>query len=166
MLGNHLNALALLKQAASLVSSPPRPEPRDATAPPKLHLDASDYETLRSHLTTLASRMHARVELQSMETNSALTAAKHLASDVPWIQRLHEFPAPGTKVDLANLVAFPPKIEPVPVKPLFLDVAFNYIEYPGRQAPALVQSTDPEVGGGDEGEAAPAQKKGWFGFGR
>lgn len=89
----------------------------------------------------------------------------------PAVQNLDAYPTPGLQVDLKNLVSYPPKIQPVPVKPLFLDVAWNYIDYPNRpgQQPALAV---PEAAGAmdvDEPAAAePVQekKKGWFGFGR
>jgi signal recognition particle subunit SRP68 len=56
-------------------------------------------------------------------------------------------------VDLSNLVPFPPKMRPIPVKPLFLDVAYNYIQYPREQT--------------DKVEAeGTGTRRGWFGFGR
>jgi signal recognition particle subunit SRP68 len=69
--------------------------------------------------------------------------------------------------DLKNLVTYPPKVEPIPVKPLFLDVAWNYIEYPGREREVAGNG----VNGPGDGAARPAEekkeaKKGWFGFGR
>jgi signal recognition particle subunit SRP68 len=58
----------------------------------------------------------------------------------------------------------------VPVKPLFLDVAWNYIDYPNRpgQQPAVAAPESASQMDVDEPEAAPVQekKKGWFGFGR
>lgn len=54
------------------------------------------------------------------------------------------------------------------MKPLFFDVAYNYIEYPGREVGARVESG---VGGemaGDQGQERTAEqkRKGWFSFGR
>lgn len=54
------------------------------------------------------------------------------------------------------------------MKPLFFDAAWNYIEYPGREAEKVAQNN------GVKENSAPAkgaeqsaqQKKGWFGFGR
>jgi signal recognition particle subunit SRP68 len=50
------------------------------------------------------------------------------------------------------------------VKPLFLDVAWNYIEYPGMQGGRVEGATktaeEKSDGKGKEG------RKGWFGFGR
>lgn len=77
-------------------------------------------------------------------------------------------------MDLLNLVTYPPRVEAVPVKPLFLDVAWNYIEYPGR-----AKNRDSGDGGaGVNGVRAGTRvgdgrteekkegRKGWFGFGR
>jgi len=64
----------------------------------------------------------------------------------------------------------------VPVKPLFFDTAWNYVEYPGRKTPAGVVAAVAgrgEVvdsggagGGGGSGEKKQEEKRGWFGFGR
>jgi signal recognition particle subunit SRP68 len=62
----------------------------------------------------------------------------------------------------------------VPVKPLFLDVAWNYIEYPGRKAEGkgvvgkVAETVKPVVNGVQEEAQAkePEKKRGWFGFGR
>lgn len=78
-------------------------------------------------------------------------------------------------MDLERIVEYPPRLEVVPVKPLFLDVAWNYIGYPDKSAAAGgQQQKQGEVkgqekqaqGGGAEQEAAKPQKRGWFGFGR
>ena len=81
------------------------------------------------------------------------------------IERLDEYPPEG--VDLTNLVTYPPKLQPVPVKPIFLDVAWNYIDYPGRPKKGIITATDNKL------EETPPKlepkkevKKGWFGFGR
>ena len=82
----------------------------------------------------------------------------------PLIENLEEYPANGA--DLTNLVTYPPKVEPIPVKPLFLDVAWNYIEYPGRERNVAGNG----INGLSDGAKKPAEeketRKGWFGFGR
>jgi len=78
--------------------------------------------------------------------------------DVPLVQKLRDFPVEG--VDLENLVDYPPRIQPIPVKPLFFDVAWNYIDYPGKR-PAV--ATDPKQ---KPTPTPEPKKKGWFGFGR
>jgi signal recognition particle subunit SRP68 len=45
------------------------------------------------------------------------------------LERLDQWPE---KIDFPNgIVQWPPRVQPVPVKPLFLDIAWNFIEYPG-----------------------------------
>lgn len=80
------------------------------------------------------------------------------------VETLDHYPTSGD-VDLSNLVTYPTKLEAVPVKPLFFDVAWNYIEYPGRRPQPAVQAQKEErpSSGGEEKQEA---KKGWFGFGR
>ncbi|KAL8924845.1 MAG: hypothetical protein Q9172_002464, partial [Xanthocarpia lactea] len=79
------------------------------------------------------------------------------------IERLHEYPPEG--VDLTNLVTYPPKLQPIPVKPIFLDVAWNYIDYPGRPKKGTATAKE---GKAEEpiSKAEPKKeaKKGWFGF--
>jgi len=68
---------------------------------------------------------------------------------------------------LDNIVVYPPKVEAIPVKPLFLDVAWNYITYPSTKAQPA-QSAKPAASGKQAAgaEEAKPQKRGWFGFGR
>ncbi|WPG97914.1 Hypothetical protein R9X50_00069700 [Acrodontium crateriforme] len=171
LLGNHLNALALLKRAQNLLaSSEPLSSDRATGGPPTLDISSYDSSSLRSHVSALVSRTHALVELHNLEANSA--SKNSGAGAAPIVQNLHAYPPPGTHVDLRNLVSYPPKLEPVPVKPLFLDVAWNYIEYPGRKPAATFTSNKPvsrEVEMSDGEEEQPKQeekKRGWFGFGR
>ena len=113
---------------------------------------------------------------------------KTAVKPLPVSECLHEYPASG-KVDLENIVSWPPKMQPVPVKPIFLDLAWNYIDYPGRS-----QVDDGDMDGQGESmqgivsgvvesakqatevikdavvpsaeEKSTPKKRGWFGFGR
>lgn len=168
LLSNHLNALALLKRAQDLVSQSP-PTSGSASAedsPPTLNIQPTEFQRLSKHIDSLCSRMHALVEMHALQENSAKAAEKNMTSAAPIVQRLNDYPTPGTQVDLKNLVTYPPRIEPVPVKPMFLDVAFNYIEYPGRTVEKPQVAEKPVTNGIEEKPSQPAQKKGWFGFGR
>lgn len=93
----------------------------------------------------------------------------------PLADRLHELPAEG--VDLKRIVQYPPKMGLIPVKPIFLDVAWDYIDYPGKAktvAAAGVQAVKGAVSAaaGQKVEEKPQKqqqqqpRKGWFGFGR
>jgi len=175
LLDNHLNALALLKRAQDLITAHPPPESTASTStPPTLDIPSSESSSLKTHINNLLSRTHALVEMHKLSSNSAIAAQKNMTSAAPAVQNLDAYPTPGLQVDLTNLVSYPPKIQPVPVKPLFLDVAWNYIDYPGRGAPAVsapvvsAPATEVDSGAMDVDEPAPAQekKKGWFGFGR
>jgi signal recognition particle subunit SRP68 len=99
--------------------------------------------------------------LHNCAANSALAAKKNFASAAPVIETLNDYPGNGV-VELTKLVEWPPRLKPVPVKPLFFDTAWNYVEYPGK-APAVEKVQD--VVNGAKGEDKPASK-GWFGFGR
>ena len=167
LLGNHLNALALLKRSQDLMNahapSATSESKADEEAPPTLDLSSSTYEKLQNHINSLLSRTHARVEMHNLEAASQ----KSTAYDQPLVKNLKAYPPPGTQVDLTNLVVYPPKIEPVPVKPLFLDVAWNYIEYPGRKAEVTaVDEKTPVVNGVADDKKEPEKRRGWFGFGR
>lgn len=171
LLGNHQNSLALLKRAQDLLEAHPLSQSpasaNDTSAPPTLDLPASASANLAKHVSSLLSRTHALVELHNFESSSATAAAKIAPNAAPLVQKLNSYPAPGTHVDLTNLVTYPPKVEPVPVKPLFLDVAWNYIDYPGRQTRPAVEGEKPVINGvAEASKDEPQKKKGWFGFGR
>ena len=83
---------------------------------------------------------------------------------MPLIERLSEYPIDGVALD--NLVTYPPILEPVPVKPLFFDVAWNYIDYPGRSAKAVEKPEGVASKISEDGSAKAGGRKGWFGFGR
>lgn len=91
-----------------------------------------------------------------------------MTSAAPLIQRLDDYPTPGVNVDLTNLVTYPPKLEPIPVKPLFFDVAWNYIEYPGQAKKVVEEKAAAVSNGVEEAVETPKEekKRGWFGFGR
>jgi signal recognition particle subunit SRP68 len=158
-------ALALCNRALGLSAqavSAPRPPAATAGAP-KLIVSVDQAKALNQHLENFTSHYRGVVALSQHLTNSDIAAKAHLTTAAPIVERLNEYPTSG-KVDLQNLVTWPPKLRPVPVKPLFLDVAWNYIEYPGQGAR---EETEPERVEADEktGEA-PKPNKGWFGFGR
>ncbi|EAT79215.2 hypothetical protein SNOG_13331 [Parastagonospora nodorum SN15] len=118
----------------------------------------------RARLENLTSHYRGVVALSQLFANSDTASKVGLSNAAPVVERLNEYPISGS-VDLKNLVTWPPKLKPVPVKPLFLDVAWNYVEYPGR-TPAK-QEPVPEKAPAEETQPErPAAKKGWFSFGR
>jgi signal recognition particle subunit SRP68 len=89
-----------------------------------------------------------------MDNIAAKTATKGGNSGVV-LERLDKYPE-GKDFDFENgIVQWPPKVSPVPVKPVFLDVAWNFIEYPGDGGPRAVVETK-------EKESKAETKKGGF----
>jgi signal recognition particle subunit SRP68 len=164
LLSHHNETLALLLRAESFSSTAltkaNQQSASTSSEPKQLDISPSLMQSLYTRLQDLINHYRALVEMQNLSANSRIAAEKHMSSAAPIIERLNEYPANG--VDLKNLVTYPPKVQPVPVKPLFLDVAWNYIDYPGR--PATLANSEP----GKSAESAPLQeekKRGWFGWG-
>ncbi|KAF2713270.1 hypothetical protein K504DRAFT_487720 [Pleomassaria siparia CBS 279.74] len=161
-------ALALCNRALSLSSqavTSPRPTTASSISAPKLAVSEQQASILKESLDNLTSHYRGLVALSQLSSNSETAAKAQLTKAAPVVERLNEYPTSGS-VDLQNLVTWPPKLKAVPVKPLFLDVAWNYIEYPGR---AAAQTSAPEAEKmqvDEKAEEAKPAKKGWFGFGR
>ena len=132
----------------------------DSSQPPNISISALESTSLHTLLTGEVQRYRALVELSNLIEASSKSEGSNRQ---PLVERLNEYPTKG--VDLQNLVVYPPRLEPVPVKPLFFDAAWNYIEYPGREVQVVENGGVAEKGETTE-QAAQAQKKGWFGFGR
>ncbi|KAL8829100.1 MAG: hypothetical protein Q9170_006318 [Blastenia crenularia] len=163
---NKRNTLALLSRALSRLSQAPLPSlphksgTEEAT---KLEVSPAQIDSLKDLLQSLELKHRALVELEDMTSMASKNNKNY--KPPPMIERLDEYPADG--VDLRNLVTYPPKLQPIPVKPIFLDVAWNYIDYPGRPKRGVTAGT---VGKQEEAANKPEPvkeaKKGWFGFGR
>ncbi|KAF2629138.1 hypothetical protein BU25DRAFT_420538 [Macroventuria anomochaeta] len=166
-------ALALCSRALSLSShatSAPNSTPTTAPSATKLAVSEQQASTLQQTLQNLNSHYRGVVALSQLSANSETASKAGRSNAAPVVERLNEYPSSGS-VDLKNLVTWPPKLKPVPVKPLFLDVAWNYVEYPGRKQ--QVQEPEPEKveekkkkKKEEEEEVRPQVKKGWFSFGR
>ena len=170
LVSNPKNALALLLRgetiASRAVSASAKSRQPPADVPVKVEVSSAAARQLHQHIEALVSGYRGLVELHNLNVNSHLAAQRNLTSAAAMVERLHEYPAGGAA--LTNLVTYPPKLKPVPVKPIFLDVAWNYIDYPGR-GDAARASTTSEVNGMNQRQAKEEQKpvrKGWFGFGR
>lgn len=129
-----------------------------------LFMDISNEEAsfLRNHLQKLVTQYRALVQLSEFDMASRKAVADTVQK--PLIESLKQYPA--GEIDLTKLVKYPPALEPIPVKPIFLDVAYNYINYPGHSGNALSSGinglAEKPVEKGEKKEA----RKGWFGFGR
>lgn len=161
-MGNVVNALALVNHAAKLcrdsTSRLPKSAPAANAPPLGIEVSSEALDSLTRLLNGELQRHRAIVYIDTLRKTGGDGATA--GQGVPLIERLHEYPIHG--VDLENLVEFPPKMELIPMKPIFLDVAWNYIDYPGKpsggSAPAAPAEAAPEN--------APQQKRGWFSFGR
>ncbi|KAI1334830.1 hypothetical protein F5Y15DRAFT_400018 [Xylariaceae sp. FL0016] len=160
LLCNHsLNALALIKHASDQCQQSAsffaKQDASPNSSPQNIEIRKPDIDFLHNLLKGELQRCRAIVEIDNLRTKSTASGSK---VKTPLVHRLHEYPAEG--VDLENLVDYPPKIEPVPVKPLFLDVAWNYIDYPGKTPIATPEVKEKTT------ETPEPKKRGWFGFGR
>jgi signal recognition particle subunit SRP68 len=140
-----------------------------APSPPNIFVSPSEAQSLHDLLQSELQRHRALVEISNLSNKSQTN--KTPESKLPLVERLNTFPADGV-VDFTNLVTYPPKLEPIPVKPLFFDIAWNYIDYPDRKsakeitgAPKL-PAPSVEVTQKDQKQPPQQQKKGWFSFGR
>ena len=164
LLSNPRNALALLARASekcnaahSHLSS--SVDTSDSSLP-NIAVSPSEAQFLKDLMDGEVQRYRALVELSNLESTQ-----KTSESTQPLVERLNDYPT--AEVTLSNLVTYPPKLEPVPVKPLFFDAAWNYIEYPGREVEKVAENGVKEKTAPTKGtEQAAQQKKGWFGFGR
>jgi signal recognition particle subunit SRP68 len=129
-------------------------------SPPNISISPAEVTALRNLLNGEVQRYRALVELSSLTGNDHQNPEP--ATAAPLVERLHEYPSKS--VNLTNLVTYPPKLEPIPVKPLFFDAAWNYIEYPGRQVQEINEKVPERPQSAAKVTDAPAQqkKKGWF----
>ncbi|KAG0649199.1 Signal recognition particle subunit SRP68 [Hyphodiscus hymeniophilus] len=161
ILSSPKNALALLSRALeksttahSHLSSTME---TDSRSPPNITISADEAAFLQNLLTAEVQRYRALVELSNLTEKASSTT-----NNQPLVERLNEYPA--KEVDLQNLVSYPPKLEAVPVKPLFFDAAWNYIEYPGREVKREAQN-GVVAEKGEVKSRRPSRRKGGLGLG-
>jgi signal recognition particle subunit SRP68 len=132
------------------------------SSPPNLSISRSEIQYLRDLLFGEVQRYRALVELSNLDNTAR--KSEEGSNKITLAERLNQYPS--KEVDMQNLVQWPPKLEPVPVKPLFFDAAWNYIEYPGQDIKQAA-TNGPEEGKHEAtAQQTTQQKKGWFGFGR
>ncbi|KAL2754500.1 hypothetical protein ACRALDRAFT_1070272 [Sodiomyces alcalophilus JCM 7366] len=163
IIGNTVNALALVnhahelaQQAVPILSQAPQPP---AGSPRNIQPTAEDATFFEDFLRKQVLRLRALVHMDNLLKKAEEEYVAQGKRD-PLIERLHEYPL--GPVDLTNLVEFPPKVAPIPFKPIFLDIAWNYIKYPSFDEPEKPAEEEKPA----EPEEKPQKKKGWFGFGR
>ena len=165
--GDTVNALALYSRALNLVKTVSSQKPSDITStPPRLDVASSQVQAATSQLSRLVTQYRALAELKALSASSASKAQESVYKR-PLIEtfNLNQYSDDG---DLKNLVNYPPKLRPIPVKPLFFDLAWNYIQYPGREKRADADPAPTSNGSleGENGTREEPRRRGWFGFGR
>lgn len=160
------SALALLSRALDLlvhVSRESLSADDGSEKAPNLEVTTAQADFLQELLQGLVFQYRALVELHNLQAKDANQG--ETGKPPPLVERLDEYP--DEQVDVTNLVTYPPRMEAIPVKPIFLDVAFNYIEYPSRKGKVIEKGINGHM---EEQQAGKEEKKegrkGWFGFGR
>jgi len=126
LLGNRKNALALFHQAHKYIASaiPTLPTGPSDPSHKGLSVPISDATSLRDSLSGEVARYRALVEMDVLTAKSDAGEQHGVL-----LERLDQWP---NKVDFEKgIVQWPPKVQPVPAKPLFLDIAWNFVDYPG-----------------------------------
>jgi signal recognition particle subunit SRP68 len=150
-LGKSTNALALYSRALDLISAvPSNTSDNTATGAPTIDISPEQLQTSRTVSKNLVTQYRGLVTLEKLSEPKADGSS----CQPPLIERMDEYAADS--LDLSNLVPYPPKMQPIPVKPLFLDVAWNYIDYPREEVEPANEGTEERKEG----------RRGWFGFGR
>lgn len=147
---NTKNALALFSRSSELATTIQK-SGKGITAssgPPRLDVSAEEIDFLATTSQGFEAKYRGLVSLDKLSETKQDPARLQL----PLIERMDEYAVES--LNLTNLVPFPPKMRAIPVKPLFLDVAWNYIQYPRERT--------------EEQEEAPNTegRRGWFGFRR
>ncbi|KAL5868869.1 signal recognition particle subunit srp68 [Pyricularia oryzae] len=164
---NLVNSLALIKhaleQAQVAVSTLGKPS-GSANAPSLRNIDVSpqDVQSLGELLEGEVQRYRALVDIDNMRKEGKITATDDRLQ--PLADKLSRYPA--RDVDLQNIVAYPPALGVIPMKPIFLDLAFNYIEYPDDGKKSTAGAGEKPTDKSSQQSEQKQQKRGWFGFGR
>ncbi|KPM34537.1 hypothetical protein AK830_g12036 [Neonectria ditissima] len=142
IIGKCANTLGLIHHAfglcgESLSKVPKSDEASTKGGPLSLNVEHEAVEFLHKLLDGERQRYRAIVHIDELRTDKKEDAEDDVKR--PLVETLQDYPING--VELANIVEYPPKMALIPMKPIFLDVAWNYIEYPGkadaeREAPA------------------------------
>ena len=167
LIGNTKNALALFSRALKLALRTRPDKPNESIfgdKPPNLDVSSEQSASLQKLLESLVLQHQALLELHSLSSDIKKTAKLRDQGAIPLIERLDEYPVNGA--DLSKLVIYPPRLRPIPVKPLFLDVAWNYIEYPGGLSKPKQEVNANGVPQSQEPAERSQGRRGWFGFGR
>ncbi|KAK3323535.1 hypothetical protein B0T19DRAFT_443030 [Cercophora scortea] len=164
--GNDVNALALVshaldecKEAGPVLSAGDADD--SSSSPRNILVTKKDVRSLFELLNGELQRARALVEIHNLEKSS--TAPQTFDPSKPLISQLSNYPSGA--VNLENIVVYPPRVDFIPVKPLFLDVAWNYIDYPDKRVQASANEASQTQEKAAAAEESKPQRRGWFGFG-
>ncbi|KAG6218967.1 hypothetical protein E4U50_007715 [Claviceps purpurea] len=176
--GTAVNALALINHAHTLLQDAypdAAPLEKDATISDHHPLNVDVHPTAISFLLKLLQRELLRYRA-IVHLHNLRKAEREAAKKVPQPSLLETLDTYPTYINPRNLVEWPPKLALIPQKPIFLDVAWNYIDYPGRrkhvpedeeeQGQEEVVEAEEEKKEPEKVSQEPPKKRGWFGFGR
>jgi signal recognition particle subunit SRP68 len=162
LLDNPKKALALFAHARNTASSISSLDPNGSQEKPLgLEVTSEQAHSLQTLLQELVNEQRSLVVAHNRHEEAVEAEKSRRIGLIPFIDHLDEYPLGG--VDLTNLVDYPPKVRPIPVKPIFLDVAWNYIEYPGQGKQNVQDNSQVEQ---EIKEERKETKRGWWGFGR
>ncbi|KAF8419654.1 hypothetical protein EV426DRAFT_538347 [Tirmania nivea] len=153
---NSRNTLALYHRALTHITTSLSCLPTSPSST-KLEISTSDAQSLKSHLHALVTRYIALIQLQDyIQKTQKDTPVTH-ASLIDTLGTYNE------KIVFGNLVPVKNGVEAVPVKPVFFDIAWNFVGYAVNGEEKMM-----EVQNKEKGEQAPVKKGGFLGglFGR
>lgn len=152
--GKHTEAAALLASAADLASEAASQHSGITALSLRDESVVGAVTRLQRDIRAHNSIAHAQSFLMGVEEDGELVGDTTDESDNSrLLDRLESWKAPSV------IEHFPPPFAAVPVKPLFFDLARDYIEYPEIESAA-----GPSAGGATGAQQGGEQKKGWFGI--
>lgn len=154
--------MALIQNAfdeCEKASELPKEGASSTSSPVNIEVTHSSINSLGKLIHGELQRYRAIVHIDNLREQEKENAG---AVKIPLADRLETYPIGGA--DLDNIVEFPPKAGLIPMKPIFLDIAWNFIGYPGQSSTRPTAPAETEAA--TSGEAQEQPKRGWFGFGR
>jgi signal recognition particle subunit SRP68 len=175
--GHTANALALFDRASELAQTASEALTTSSAQStsehiPRLDVTAGQLKSSTTHLSALVTRYRGLTELENLSFKPTSKGTGKAAVQRPLAEALH-LNIYHDSIDPTNIVNYPAKLQPIPVKPLFFDLAWNYIDYPSHELKSRTteqpahKSTQPAAAEPSSDEKpTETKKKGWFGFGR
>ncbi|ANB12954.1 Srp68p [Sugiyamaella lignohabitans] len=155
-------SLSLFELASKFISSEDAQVITGADLPSGL-LSVDEVETFVKDLKAELVRAHgiaAFEALSNQNSNSSHSSLLSVSDD------LTKYPSGSPSEIVRNLVNFKPHVQPVPVKPVFFDIAFNYIDYDDDSKKAVLTAEPSEPASATPsapGSGASTPRRGFFG---